>query len=69
MNTKTEDYKEPMMSQVTEKLRRVQDCVSNTAKNVSNVTDEYVHENPWKTIAVVAIAACVVGWFLNAGRD
>ena len=69
MNVKTKDYVEPMRSQVSQKLRYVQDRVSDTAKNVSYATDQYVHENPWKTITIVAVAACLVGWFLNASRD
>lgn len=69
MNTKAKEYIEPVKTQVSEKLRDVQGRVSETAKNVSHATDQYVRENPWRTIAVVAIAACLVGWFLNAARD
>lgn len=69
MNTKTKEYIEPIKSQVSDKLRDAQGRVSETAKNVSYATDQYVRENPWKTVAIVALAACLVGWFLNAARD
>ncbi|MDB6023531.1 MAG: hypothetical protein JWQ04_3388 [Pedosphaera sp.] len=69
MNTKMKDYVEPVKSQVSETLEQAQTRVRDTAKNVSYATDRYVRDNPWKTIAIVALAACMFGWFLNAARD
>jgi ElaB/YqjD/DUF883 family membrane-anchored ribosome-binding protein len=69
MNTKAQDYIQPLKDQVSNKFRDVQGRVSDTAKNVSYATDQYVHENPWKTIAIVALAACITGWLLNSARD
>ncbi len=69
MNTKTKDYIEPLRSQVSSRLRDMQDCVTDKAKNASYATDQYVRENPWRIIAVVAVAACITGWFLNSTRD
>ena len=76
MNTKTKEYLEPAKAELAEKLRDVQnrlrdvqDRVSDKAKNVSYATNQYVRENPWKTIGIVAIAACLTGWFLKAARD
>lgn len=54
---------------MADKLRDAQDRVSETARNVRNVTNDYVRENPWKIIAIVAVAACVTGWLVNAARD
>jgi len=69
MNAKAKDYVEPVKSQVADKLRDVQDRVGEKAKDISYATDQYVRENPWRTIAIVALAGCLIGWFLNAARD
>ena len=69
MNAKTREYVEPVRSQVSQRLRYVQDRVSDTAKNVGYTTDQIVHEHAWKTLAIVAIGACLVGWFLKAARE
>jgi len=39
-----------------------------TARNVSETTDQYVRENTWTSIAAAAVLGCVVG-FLLAGRS
>jgi ElaB/YqjD/DUF883 family membrane-anchored ribosome-binding protein len=69
MSTKAKDYIEPMKSQVSDTLQNVQERVGKTAKNVSRVTDEYVHDNPWRTVAFAAIAACLFGYLLGTLRD
>ena len=76
MNMKTKEYIEPAKAELAEKLRDVQDRlrdvqdrVSDKARNVSYATNQFVRENPWKTIAIVALAACLSGWFLKAARD
>ena len=53
---------------MNEKFQAIQERVGETARNVSRTTDEYVHENPWKTIAMVAAAALIVGLLLG-NRD
>jgi len=50
------------------RLRDMQQRVTETAKNVSNVTDEYVHDHPWQTLAIAAVIGCVIG-FLVGNRD
>lgn len=50
------------------RLRDVQQRITETAKNVGNVTDEYVHDHPWQTVAIAAVIGCVIG-FLAAHRD
>jgi ElaB/YqjD/DUF883 family membrane-anchored ribosome-binding protein len=65
MKTAYEAYSE---TDVPNRLRDMQQRVSETAKNVSNVTDEYVHDHPWQTVAVAAIIGCVIG-FLVGHRD
>jgi ElaB/YqjD/DUF883 family membrane-anchored ribosome-binding protein len=65
MKTAYEAYTE---SEVPSRLRDAQHLLTETAKNVSNVTDEYVHDHPWQTVAIAAVIGCVVG-FLIGHRD
>lgn len=65
MKTAYEAYQE---SEVPSRIRDVQNRISETAKNVSNVTDEYVHDHPWQTLAIAAVIGCVIG-FLAGNRD
>ena len=65
MKTAYETYQE---SEVPSRLREVQNRVTETAKNVSNVTDEYVHDHPWQTVAIAAAIGCIIG-FLIGNRD
>lgn len=54
---------------VTERLQDIQQRATETARNMANVTDEYVHENAWTSVAIAALAGCLVGFFLGRGRD
>ena len=54
--------------EVTEKLQDWQKQVGETARNVSEVTDKYVHENVWSSVAAAAVLGVVVG-FLLGRRD
>jgi ElaB/YqjD/DUF883 family membrane-anchored ribosome-binding protein len=65
MKSAYEAYSE---TDVPNRLRDMQQRVSETAKNVSNVTDEYVHDHPWQTLAIAAAIGCVIG-FLVGQRD
>jgi len=55
--------------EMTEKLQDWQKRATETAKNIGEVTDNYVHENTWTTIAFAAILGCVFGYFLARSRD
>ena len=44
-------------------------AVGETARDVSRNTDEYVHDNPWKSIAIVAVAALLLGLIFGGRRD
>ncbi len=39
--------------------------VSGMAKHAAGVTDEYVRENPWTTIGVVAAAGVLIGLLMS----
>ena len=69
MNANVKDYTEPMKSQVSETMRNVKDKVGETAKNVSDTTDRYVRDNPWQTVGIAALAACLVGYIIGTLRD
>ncbi|HYG23118.1 MAG TPA: hypothetical protein VEH04_10070 [Verrucomicrobiae bacterium] len=54
---------------MTNRLQDFQKKASDTARNVSRVTDDYVHENTWSSIAFAAVLGCVVGFLLGQRRD
>jgi ElaB/YqjD/DUF883 family membrane-anchored ribosome-binding protein len=54
---------------VTNRLQDWQKKAGETARSVSKVTDEYVHENTWSSIALAAVMGCVVGFLLGHRRD
>jgi ElaB/YqjD/DUF883 family membrane-anchored ribosome-binding protein len=53
---------------ITDKIQDLQKRATDTAKNVGQVTDDYVRENTWTSVACAALLGCVVG-FLLARRD
>jgi ElaB/YqjD/DUF883 family membrane-anchored ribosome-binding protein len=65
MKTAYEAYSE---TEIPNRLRDVQQRISDTAKNVTHVTDEYVHDHPWQTVAIAAAIGCLLG-FLIRSRD
>ena len=38
------------------------------AKQAAKVTDEYVHENPWRAVGIAAGVGLVVGMLISRGR-
>lgn len=55
--------------QITDRLQDWQKTIGDKAKNVGEVTDRYVHENTWSSIAFAAIMGCVIGFLLGNRRD
>jgi ElaB/YqjD/DUF883 family membrane-anchored ribosome-binding protein len=53
---------------VTEKIQDLQKRATDAAKNVGQITDDYVHDNTWTSVACAALLGCIVG-FLLARRD
>lgn len=37
-------------------------------KEAANVTDEYVHDNPWKAVGIGAAVGVIVGMLIGRGR-
>ena len=43
------------------KAQEVQAAALETGKEIAQTTDDYVHENPWKAVAIAAGAGLVLG--------
>lgn len=54
---------------MTNRLQEFQKKAGDTARNVGRVTDTYVHENTWSSIAAVAMIGCLLGFLLGRSRD
>lgn len=52
-------------TETSHRFRELQQQVGEKARNVSRVTDEFVHENTWTTVAVAAVIGCLIGYFLR----
>ena len=59
---KTQDLTSP---ETMGRLKDFQQQAVEKAKNVSVATDEYVHDNPWQTIAIAAVVGCIIGFLLR----
>jgi len=42
--------------------------VSEKAQDVARTTDDWVHENPWQAIAIVAVTSLILGVLLARPR-
>ncbi|XLM20062.1 DUF883 domain-containing protein, partial [Chromobacterium piscinae] len=47
------------------KLRDAEVAVVGKAKEAAKVTDDYVHENPWKSIGIAAGVAFLLGMLVS----
>ena len=53
---------EQNLAAARERLRELQGDAMERGRQAAKVTDEYVHENPWQSIGVVAAVAALVGF-------
>lgn len=51
-----------------ERLAVAQENVIAKTRQAASVTDEYVHENPWKAVGIAAGVGLVVGMLISRGR-
>ena len=51
-----------------ERLAAAQDVVVAKTKQAAKVTDDYVHENPWKAVGIAAGVGLVIGMLISRGR-
>jgi ElaB/YqjD/DUF883 family membrane-anchored ribosome-binding protein len=47
------------------RLQEVQEELKSRARRAARVTDEYVHDNPWKSMGYVAVAGLVLGLLIT----
>lgn len=53
------------MNQAKAELAHVQQVAVAKVKEAGHVTDEFVHENPWKSIGIAAGAGLVIGLLIS----
>lgn len=56
---------EERLAQSIVRLQEVQEELKFRARHAARAADAYVHENPWKSLGVVAAAGIVVGLLLS----
>jgi len=56
---------EDKLSDTIVRLQEVQEELKERARHAARATDDYVHENPWKSMGVVAAVGIVVGLLLS----
>lgn len=52
------------MNVAKERLSAAEDAVIESTREAAKVTDEYVHENPWKAIGVSAALGLIAGMLI-----
>jgi ElaB/YqjD/DUF883 family membrane-anchored ribosome-binding protein len=53
------------ISQGLSKAEELQENLKEGAQKAARATTQYVEENPWKTIAIVAVCALALGFLLR----
>jgi len=62
------DRLQASLSTARERVSGMEEAVIAKSKAAAQATDEYVHENPWPSIGVVAAIGVVVGILLGSSR-
>jgi ElaB/YqjD/DUF883 family membrane-anchored ribosome-binding protein len=57
-----------MLRQAREKAQQMQETALAKSKAAARATDDYVHENPWRSIGVAFGVGLAVGLLLNRAR-
>jgi ElaB/YqjD/DUF883 family membrane-anchored ribosome-binding protein len=65
---KTKNW-ESAAQDVTEQARHWTERARNAARQAGSAADQYVHENTWTTVALLAVAAVAIGFLLGRSRD
>ncbi len=47
------------------KLAEAEDVLLNSTKQAARVTDEYVHENPWRAVGIAAGVGLIIGLLIG----
>ena len=69
MNIQDSIETEQESSHFNNRIQAIQQKLGETAKNVSHTTDEYVHDNPWTSVAIVAAVGVLIGFLIGNSRD
>jgi len=62
---KTELERNPNIAAGLERAQELQEQMRERAQKAARATTRYVEENPWKTIALVALCALALGFILR----
>ena len=68
LGMKMADAKQPVKEGFSKAYENIQDKVSEKAQDVVRTTDDWVHENPWQVIAIVAVTSLILGVLLGRPR-
>lgn len=49
-------------------LTKAQDAMTEQARYAADYTDQYVHENPWKSIGFAAVVGLLIGILVSGRR-
>ena len=58
-----------LTDKMTDTMQDWQRRATETARNLGQATDKYVHQNAWSSVALAAVLGCIVGYFLASRRD
>lgn len=56
------------LSAAKERLITAEQAMVEKTKQAARATDEYVHENPWKSVGIAAGAGLIIGMLISRGR-
>lgn len=56
------------LANARERLVAAEHAVVEKTKQAAKATDDYVHENPWKSVGIAAGVGLVVGMLISRGR-
>jgi ElaB/YqjD/DUF883 family membrane-anchored ribosome-binding protein len=65
---KMAEITEPVKEGFSEAYGNIQETVSEQSRKLVRSTDEWVHDNPWKVVAIVAVTSLVLGVLLGGRR-
>lgn len=56
------------LSTAKERLMSAEQAIVTKTKQAAKVTDDYVHENPWKSVGIAAGAGLIIGMLISRSR-
>lgn len=57
-----------LLRQASDKAQELQEVVVEKSKAAAQATDDYVHDHPWKSIGMAAVAGFAIGLLVNRSR-